>query len=140
VAERKPTRLTAGARIRHDDRSVEEDLFSFRLVDFVTCPILRRIRLVPLESFNALEELQQESHDSVYVYDIHKLKRELGIKEEASGRRHEVVVWGRKIKGGPARRLSGCCSPRRVTPRHAKVAGRLVKCTQNCTPSQCLLV
>jgi hypothetical protein len=74
VAKRKPARLPAGARAGHDDRTVEKNLFSFRLFDFVTCPVLRRIRLVPLESFNALEELQQESHDSVYVYDIHQFK------------------------------------------------------------------
>jgi hypothetical protein len=37
-------------------------------------PILRGVRLIPLESFDILKELRQERHDSVYVYRIHLLK------------------------------------------------------------------
>ena len=44
----------------------------------MTRPILRRIRLVPLESFDVLEELRQESHKSVYAYRIHHFKADVG--------------------------------------------------------------
>ena len=74
MAEREPTRFSARTRISHDYRPVEKDLFGFRLADVVMRPILRRVCVVPLESFDVLEELRQERHESVYAYRIHLLK------------------------------------------------------------------
>ena len=74
MAERKPTCLNAGARINHDYRAVKKNLFGLCLADLMPSPILRGVRLIPLESFDILKELRQESHNSVYAYHIHRLK------------------------------------------------------------------
>src|SRR5258708_4113116 len=58
ATERKPTRLNSGARVNHDHRAVEKNLFGLCLADLMPSPILRGVRLIPLESFDILKELR----------------------------------------------------------------------------------
>src|SRR6202011_2593930 len=48
AAAREPARFGARTCVSHDYRPVEKDLFGFCLTDAATCPIVRRVSLIPL--------------------------------------------------------------------------------------------